>query len=95
MGRGVVKLDRCGAETRKRCWVELVGEAGQGAGQLELVFWETGSQAGGPAPDPAPAAQFSLARSLDSVAEVGWLEVTVLEATGLESTKMQGDFVDI
>ena len=32
LGRGVVKLDSCGAESRQRCWVELVGEAGQGAG---------------------------------------------------------------
>jgi len=94
IGLASLQLDTCTQDSSTRLTLPLApgveGELQEGS--LDVVLWVTGGGGEG-VQEEVPAidtSQFALLKSMEKVNSVGLMSVTVVEAVGLQTSKLQG-----
>ena len=95
LGTGLINLGSFKNDSQNQFWLKLEGEFNEG--ELEMVIWVTGVNVDNDSKwliakdDMNNEDKFNLSKSFENISDVGYLTINVIEATGLGSTKLQGD----
>ena len=91
LGTGVILLKTVTPDTDTRIPLTIKGEYGEAV--IDLVVWVTGINYHTNTEDSAVHSDhYSLSKSLENISDVGCLTVQVVQAMGLGSQKLQGNF---
>eukprot|EP00090_Calanus_glacialis_P002726 TRINITY_DN12036_c0_g1_i1.p1 TRINITY_DN12036_c0_g1~~TRINITY_DN12036_c0_g1_i1.p1 ORF type:complete len:705 (-),score=187.46 TRINITY_DN12036_c0_g1_i1:134-2248(-) len=94
LGTAAINLGSLKTDSQTRVWLKLDGDLGDC--ELEMVVWVTGVKVDNDnkwlieEANKIKEDNYNLSKSFEDLSDVGFLDINVIEATGLGSTKLQG-----